>query len=278
MKLVIADRIAPSIDSVLNNVSDASGIQLLTATLLYPIQLYADFAGYTNMAIGLGTMFGFSLSPNFNRPFASLSTGELWRRWHISLSSWVRDYVYMPLSAETRHWKRHGIYFSIIVTFVVIGVWHGAGWTFAIYGLIQGLIIIYETAATDFRKTVRSHCAPWLYQSVMIVRTYILFALSLLFFRVARMSDVMYVYRHLFDGFNSSIKELRLGMTDTQWIVFGIAVVFMLTTEYINSRHDIISWTAKRNTWQRWTIYFGIMLLIFLCGAFGVENFIYIQF
>lgn len=278
LKLVIADRIAPSLDSVLNNVRDATGAQLMQATMLYPIQLYADFAGYTHMAIGLGMIFGFKLSPNFDRPFVSLSTGELWRRWHQSLSFWVRDYVFMPLSAETRTLGRWGIYLSILVTFVAIGVWHGAGWTFALYGVFQGIVIIYETAATKFRDNIRGTFGDHIYRPLMMIRTYILFALSLLFFRVAKISDVFYTYRHIFDGMKTNIKEMRLGMGDQDWIVFGIAVVVMFIIEYINSRHNLIAWSAKCKVWQRWTMYVVATLLIFLFGAFGVENFIYIQF
>ncbi len=278
MKLVIADRIAPSIDRVFNDVKIASGMQLLQATMLYPIQLYADFSGYTNMALGLGMMFGFKLSPNFDRPFASLSTSELWRRWHKSLSFWVRDYVFLPLSAETRSWKRWGIYFSLLVTFVTIGVWHGAGWTFAIYGLFQGIIIIYETATSKFHESFRSYLGNNIYKPMMMIRTYILFALSLLFFRLANIGDVFYIYRHLFGGFQNNIKEMRLGMTDQQWIVFGIAVVLMLLIEYLHSRHDLIEWSAQKRAWLRWPMFLAMIMTIFLFGAFGVENFIYIQF
>lgn len=278
MKLVIADRVAPSLDSVFNDVRDATGAQLLQATMLYPIQLYADFAGYTNMAIGIGMMFGFKLSPNFDRPFVSLSTGELWRRWHQSLSFWVRDYVFMPLSAETRSMGRWGIYLSLLVTFVAIGVWHGAGWTFALYGLFQGIVIIYETAAAKFRDGMRNVLGDRIYKPLMMVRTYILFALSLLFFRVARISDVFYTYQHLFDGIKTNVKEMRLGMCDHDWIVFGIAVVLMLLIEYVNSKHDLIAWSERRVAWQRWPMYVIATMLIFLFGAFGVENFIYIQF
>lgn len=278
MKLVIADRIAPSLDTVFSNVYEATGSQLLTVTLIYPIQLYADFAGYTLMAIGLGRMFGFTLSPNFDRPFISLTTGELWRRWHISLSSWVRDYVFMPMSAATRTWKRWGIYGSLIVTFVVIGVWHGAGWAFAFYGLFQGVIVVYETAASGFRDRVHSLLPDSIYRPLQMIRTYVLFALSLLFFRLPKIDDAMYTYRHLFDGFETNIKELRLGMTDSQWIYFGVAVLLMFLLDYAHSRVDILKWTARRPAWQRWPIYFATILLIFLFGAFGVENFIYVQF
>ena len=272
LKLVIADRIAPSMDMVLDNVRGSSGMQLLVATLVYPIQLYADFAGYTAMAIGFGRMLGFGFHPNFNRPFVSQTTGELWRRWHMTLSYWVRDYVFVPLNASLRRFGRIGIYVALLVTFVAIGVWHGAGWTFACYGLFQGIVIIYETVAK------RQRVGDKVWQTVMIVRTYLLFALSLLFFRVANVRDVFYTYRHLFDGFDSNIKELRLGMTDYYWIVFAVAVIIMFVMEYANSRKSLIAWTERLAAPVRWIVYFGIVLCIFLFGSFGVENFIYIQF
>lgn len=278
MKLVIADRIAPFLNAVFGAVHGASGIQLLESTLLYPIQLYADFAGYTNMAIGFGIMFGFKLSPNFNRPFVSITTGELWRRWHMSLSFWVRDYVFVPLSAETRRWKSWGIYFSLLVTFTAIGVWHGAGWNYAIYGLIQGVIIIYETAAAKQRGWLENHMLKHIYKPLFILRTYLLFAFSLLFFRIEKMSDICYVYRHIFDGVNTTMKETNLGMPDFNWIAFGIAVVLMFVFEYFNSKHDLLKLVTRQKIWFRWAIYYVMIMLIFLFGAFGVEDFIYIQF
>lgn len=278
MKLLIADRISPYLDNVFNSVHNASGIQLMEATLLYPIQLYADFAGYTHMAIGFGTMFGFKLAPNFNRPFASLTTSDLWRRWHMSLSYWVRDYVYVPLSAETRKWKSWGIYFSVLVTFIIIGIWHGAGWTFAIYGMIQGVIIIWELMSQKYRDNLRRHVNKNIYVPLFIVRTYLLFALSLLFFRVTKMQDVFYIFRHLFDGIKLSSHETSLGMSDTHWILFGIITLLLFVFEYFNSKHDLIIALSKQKTWVRWCIYFTVITCIFLLGAFGVENFIYIQF
>lgn len=278
LKLVIADRIAPSMDMVLDNVRSSSGMQLLVATMVYPIQLYADFAGYTAMAIGFGRMLGFSFHPNFNRPFVSQTTGELWRRWHMTLSYWVRDYVFVPLNASLRGWDKWGTYVSLLVTFVAIGVWHGAGLTFACYGLFQGLVIIYETAAKKQRDRLREIIGAKVWKAIMIVRTYLLFALSLLFFRVARVDDVFYTYRHMFDGFASSAKELRLGMRDYDWIVFGIAVVIMLLLEYANNRRSLILWTERLNAPVRWVVYLGIVFCIFIFGSFGVENFIYIQF
>lgn len=278
LKLVIADRIGPSLDMVLDNVRESSGMQLLVATMLYPIQLYADFAGYTCMALGLGRMLGFELKPNFDRPFISQSTGELWRRWHMTLSFWVRDYVFTPLNASLRKWKKWGICTSLLVTFVSIGIWHGAGWTFAIYGLFQGVIIIYETLAAKPRNRMKQKTGEKAWKIIMMVRTYLLFALSLLFFRVSKINDVFYTYRHLFDGINTSVKELRLGMCDYDWIVFGVAVILMFILEFFNSRHDLILRSEHLHPIKRWICYVAVVLVIFLFGNFGIENFIYIQF
>lgn len=278
LKVVIADRISPSLDIVLNDVRDATGMQILVATLLYPIQLYSDFAGYTCMALGLGRMLGFRLHPNFDRPFVSRSTGELWRRWHESLSFWVRDYVFTPLNASLRSYGRWGVYLSLFVTFVVIGVWHGAGWTFACYGLFQAILVVEEAILGKRREQWYGSLGKHIGGALMMTRTYILFALSLLFFRVAKISDVFYAYQHLFDGFDSSVKELRLGMSDQAWIVFGIATLVMLVVEYANSRHNLIIATERLRPVLRWTVYFSVLLIILFYGSFGVENFIYIQF
>lgn len=278
MKVVIADRISPSLDIVLDNVREATGIQLLTATALYPIQLYADFGGYTCMALGLGRMLGFNLQPNFNRPFIAKSTGELWRRWHMTLSFWIRDYVFTPLNASLRGWGRWGTYVSLLITFVSIGVWHGAGWTFAFYGLFQGIVIIIETFLDKRRELIYGIFGKCLGNALKIVRTYILFALSLLFFRINRLSDVFYTYTHMLNGFQTSIKELRLGMTDFYWIVFGVAVILLFLVEHFNDKKNLITASEHLKTPWRWMLYFGILFIIMFYGSFGVENFIYIQF
>lgn len=278
LKLVIADRLGPALDLVLNSVQEASGAQLLLATLLYPIQLYADFAGYTCMAIGFGAMMGFRLQPNFDRPFISTTTGELWRRWHISLSSWVRDYVFMPLSGSLRGWGKTGVYVSLFCTFVIIGVWHGAGWTFALYGMFQSVLVIYETAFKAQREQLKKRMGDTLWNTIMMVRTYLLFALSLLFFRLPHIEDVFYTYRHLLDGMDNNIRELRLGISDHYWIILSIAVLIMFAGEYLNSRKSLLDWTEEQKPVVRWCGYFAFILAIFTYGAFGVENFIYIQF
>ena len=156
-KLLIANQISPQTDVMFHSIHDLSGVQLLMTCLLYPIELYADFSGYTDIAIGGAYMFGIKLSPNFNRPFAARSTADFWRRWHMSLSFWVHDYLYVPLTAGTRNWGQWGIYFSLLITFLALGLWHGAGLTFAIYGLIQGVLICWEMKTAAFRNNPVSY-------------------------------------------------------------------------------------------------------------------------
>lgn len=277
-KVLIADRLAPHLDSIFASVQDASGAQLLLAGLLYPIELYADFSGYTDMAIGGAMMFGYRLSPNFNRPFVAKTITDFWRRWHMSLSFWVRDYLYQPIAASKRYWGQWGIVYALVVTFVLLGVWHGAGWNYVIYGLIQGLIISYEMVTVAYRNKVETSVGKHVFGAYSILRTYLLFAFSLLFFRLPSLSDAGYMISHLSFNLHTSIKELRLGMTDQKCIVTGVAVVLLFLYEYFMSKQDLLQALNQRHRIIRWGVYYLIVLLMFLFGQFGSEDFIYLQF
>ena len=277
-KVLIADRLAPHLDSIFASVQDASGAQLLLTGLLYPIELYADFSGYTDMAIGGAMMFGYRLSPNFNRPFVAKTITDFWRRWHMSLSFWVRDYLYQPIAANKRYWGQWGIVYALVVTFVLLGVWHGAGWNYVIYGLIQGLIISYEMVTVAYRNKVETSVGKHVFGVYSILRTYLLFAFSLLFFRLPLLSDAGYMISHLSFNMHTSIKELRLGMTDQECIVAGVAVVLLFLYEYFMSKRDLLQALSRCHRIIRWSIYYLLVLLMFLFGQFGSEDFIYLQF
>ena len=277
-KVLIADRLAPHLDNIFASVQDASGAQLLLAGLLYPIELYADFSGYTDMAIGGAMMFGYRLSPNFNRPFVAKTITDFWRRWHMSLSFWVRDYLYQPIAASKRYWGQWGIVYALVVTFVLLGVWHGAGWNYVIYGLIQGLIISYEMVTVAYRNKVETSVGKHVFGVYSILRTYLLFAFSLLFFRLPSLSDAGYMISHLSFNLHTSIKELRLGMTDQECIVAGVAVVVLFLYEYFMSKRDLLQALSERHRIIRWGVYYLLVLLMFLFGQFGSEDFIYLQF
>ena len=277
-KLVLADHIAPYIDGVFSSMHTASGVQLLMACLLYPIELYADFSGYTDMAIGIGMLFGLKLSPNFAHPFTAQTTAEFWRRWHISLSSWVRDYLFLPLSSFTRRWGKWGVAASLMVTFIALGVWHGAGWTFAVYGFIQGLVIVWELRTERIRNKVRKHIGGWLFATLSIIRTYLIFAVSLVFFEAQSVSDAFYFLRNISFQTHASWKEINIGMSDHICIVAGAALLLMLLYDFFMSKGDLHRRLEKQPILLRWTIYYLIVFALLAYGKFGTENFIYLQF
>lgn len=277
-KLLLADHIAPYIDDVFHSMHTVSGIERLMACLLYPIELYADFSGYTDMAIGTGMLFGLKLSPNFAHPFAAQTTAEFWRRWHISLSSWVRDYLFLPLSSFTRRWGQWGMAASLMVTFIALGIWHGAGWTFAVYGLIQGLVIVWKLRTERIRNKVKGYIGKPLFATLSVVRTYLIFAVSLVFFKAQSISDAFYFLRNISFQSHVSWKEINIGMSDHICIVTGATLLLILLYDFFMSRGDLHLRFEKQPALFRWTVYYLIVFAVFAYGKFGTEDFIYLQF
>ena len=277
-KLILADYISPSIDGIFNSIHTASGIQLLMACLLYPVELYGDFSGYTDIALGGACMLGFKLSPNFNRPFIAQTTAEFWRRWHMSLSFWVRDYLYLPLSSGMRRWGQWGVFLSLSLTFAGLGAWHGAGWNYIIYGLIQGLIIFYEMKTAMIRNKIKNWIGNPLFTTLSILRTYLLFAFSLIFFRLESVSDALYYIRNISFSTHASWKEVSIGIPDHNCIVAGSALVLILVYEYFMSKRDLLEALEKQPMLVRWGIYYLLAIMFFTLGQFNSDSFIYLQF
>lgn len=277
-KLILADYISPYIDGIFNSIHTASGIQLLMACLLYPIELYGDFSGYTDIALGGACMLGFKLSPNFNRPFIAQTTAEFWRRWHMSLSFWVRDYLYLPLSSGMRRWGQWGVFLSLSLTFAGLGAWHGAGWNYIIYGLIQGLIIFYEMKTAMIRNKIKNWIGNPLFATLSIFRTYLLFAFSLIFFRLESVSDALYYIRNISFSTHASWKEVSIGIPDHNCIVAGSALVLILVYEYFMSKRDLLEALEKQPMLVRWGIYYLLAIMFFTLGQFNSDSFIYLQF
>ena len=277
-KLILADYISPYIDGIFNSIHTASGIQLLMACLLYPVELYGDFSGYTDIALGGACMLGFKLSPNFNRPFIAQTTAEFWRRWHMSLSFWVRDYLYVPLSSGMRRWGQWGVFLSLSLTFAGLGAWHGAGWNYIIYGLIQGLIIFYEMKTAMICNKIKNWIGNPLFTTLSILRTYLLFAFSLIFFRLESVSDALYYIRNISFSTHASWKEVSIGIPDHNCIVAGSALVLILVYEYIMSKRDLLEALEKQPMLVRWGIYYLLAIMFFTLGQFNSDSFIYLQF
>ncbi len=277
-KLILAGYIAPYIDGIFNSIHTASGAQLLMACLLYPIELYGDFSGYTDIALGGSYMLGFKLSNNFNRPFIAQTTADFWRRWHMSLSFWIRDYLYMPLSAALRKWEEKGIFLSLMITFVAIGMWHGTGWNYVIYGAIQGVVICYEMKTPKLHKWIKNKLGYPLFAALSIIRTYLIFAISLIFFRLDSVREAIYYIRHISFHVNSTWKEINIGMPDHNCIVAGSALVMILVYEYFMDKQNLFELLGRQPICVRWGVYYLLIIILFALGQFSSDNFIYLQF
>ncbi|WP_421943913.1 MBOAT family O-acyltransferase [Pedobacter sp.] len=193
MKMCVADRLAIYVDAIFDNAAHHNGTSLTFASLLYPIQMYADFAGYSHMAIGVACILGIKVTENFKRPFFSQNIAEYWRKWHISLTGWLTDYVFMPLNIRFRNIERWGSIFAIILTFVLIGLWHGAAWTFALFGLYHGLLYIPLMLSGAFfkkSKIKKNNFGLPVFASVYkMLGTYLLVAFGLILFRTTSLDS-----------------------------------------------------------------------------------------
>ena len=270
MKVVVADRVALYVDTVLPHYMNYTGVTCFAASVLYSIQIYADFAGYSLMAIGVGKTLGFELTENFRRPYFSISITDFWHRWHISLSTWLRDYVYIPLGGSRCSKLRN--YWNIFVTFLVSGIWHGANWTFVVWGCLHGLFQIVEKAL----GIQKLKGGKWYEKIGRILITFILVTFAWIFFRMPTLADGWGVVTRIFDP--SLPKTLYVhGFTVTAYIGIGLSILlfkdirdefFPNRLQFFNNRHVVV----------RWLSYLFVMVVILMAGVFSADQFIYANF
>jgi len=277
MKLVVADRLGIYVDAVYGNILQHNGTSLLFASFLYPFQLYADLGGYSLIAIGLANIVGINVIQNFKRPFCATSMSEFWRRWHISLISWLTDYIYTPLSFSLRKLKIWGIIIALMTTFLISGIWHGAAVTFIVWGLIQGLFLSIE-ALTNKKKTAfetkHSLSKKKWYIAAGIGFTFLLFSVSQVFGRAGNITEALLVYNRVF----STSGSLFIGTPAT--LIYSLIGLTMLlfkdfTDEFTPSRFSLFE---NRHKFIRVASYSSIIILIILIGVFDGGQFIYFQF
>ena len=269
MKVIVADRVALYVDTVFPSYMNYTGVTCFVASLLYTIQIYADFAGYSLMAIGVGKTLGFELTENFRRPYFAVSVTDFWRRWHISLSTWLKDYVYIPLGGSRCSKLRN--YWNIFVTFLVSGIWHGANWTFIIWGIWHGVFQIIEKAMGQQKCEY-----GWFGKSIKILITFLLVNFAWIFFRMPTLGDAVGMIGRIFDL--SLPKTLYVsGFTDLAFMLFGVLMLIMkdVTDEFFSSRFKVMD---NRYSVVRWCSYLLIMVAILLTGVFGADQFIYANF
>jgi D-alanyl-lipoteichoic acid acyltransferase DltB (MBOAT superfamily) len=280
LKIVIADRLGILVDQVFNNVMNYNGFPLMLATMFFSFQIYCDFAGYSFIAIGAAQMMGFRLMDNFRRPYFSKSVSEFWKRWHISLSSWFKDYLYIPLGGNRVKVKRW--YFNLMIVFLISGLWHGANWTFLAWGGLHGFYILFAIITKNTRNKLAEKFKlikfPKIHKLFKIFITFILINLAWIVFRSNSIKDAFYIFTHLLSNFTFNLSGINLGLTWDGLIIAFASIFFMEFVHLIQERKGMRHFLSQRSLIVRWTIYLIILLAILLFGVFESRAFIYFQF
>ena len=279
-KVVIADRLSPFVDLVYDHPHNYHGFQIILATIFFTFQIFCDFSGYSDIALGTAEVMGFKLMVNFNRPYFSKSISEFWKRWHISLSTWFRDYLYISLGGNRVSKSRS--YLNQFIVFMISGLWHGANWTFVIWGSLHGFYLIMGNITKEIRGKVSQQIGltktGWLNKLVEVGTTFGLVAFAWIFFRAANFSDAILIIKN---GMHLSLTQLGLYMLGTDAYNFRLCFVFILLMELVHLQlrsGDLNYLMKKQTTFVRWVSYVVILLLIINFGVFGDHQFIYFQF
>ncbi len=286
-KVVIADRLALLVDNVYSQPAQFTGVGLTIATVFFAFQIYCDFSGYSDIAIGAAQVMGHRLMRNFNRPYFASSIVDFWRRWHISLSSWFRDYLYIPLGGS--HVRVPRFCLNVLVVFVVSGLWHGANWTFIVWGFLHGLYYLAGRGTRSFRETVAqisglSKC-PRLHRFVQVTVTFILVCFAWILFRANSLSDALTVISRLSTGwgsiwgtpgFEALVSSFDIPQKEC-WqglLLIGLLVV----VQYLHGSRQVTELVARLNRPLRWSVYTLLVLMILNLGVAQKIPFIYFQF
>lgn len=290
LKMVVADRSALLVNTVYGNYRMYGSTALVMATIFFAVQIYCDFASYSYLALGAAKIMGFDIIQNFEAPYLSKSISEFWRRWHISLSSWLRDYLYIPLGGNRKGTVRKHI--NTMIVFLVSGIWHGAQWGYVVWGLLHGGYIVIGEITKPFRKKAvekfHVHTEAFSYKVLQTVLTFILVCFSWIFFKTEQLSAAIEVIRRiivkwdpwtLFDG-----TMYTWGLTDKDFRITIFVIIILLVVDYIKKKkkESMIAILNRQNIWFRWGIYLFICCAIYVWGQYGAghdpQAFLYFSF
>lgn len=290
-KVVIADRLALLVNHVYADPGEQSAPALLLATYFFAFQIYCDFSGYSDIAIGTARIMGIDLMRNFNRPYHSKSIHEFWSRWHISLSTWFRDYLYIPLGGNRV--ARSRLYANVMIVFVVSGLWHGANWTFVVWGMLHGFYILAGQWTVRLRETVCRAVGltrfAGVHKTLQMLITFHLVLLSWIFFRAQSIGGALDIIRRIlrFEDAGEFLAVITtqgkaafvLGMGRYELTIAVISIVVMeLVHLFERQRERVPAKTAETPLWRRYVVSYVLILIILVFGEFSSNEFIYFQF
>jgi len=280
-KTAVADLVAPVVNTIYTNPRDFAGPMLCLATALFTVQIFCDFSGYSDMAVGLARVLGYDLTINFRHPYSAKSIAEFWQRWHISLSTWLRDYLYIPLGGNRVSTVRWGA--IILIVFLVSGLWHGANWTFVVWGALHGLYFVGGAMTRRLRVRLAELSGLTLFPRVwaieQVMATNLLVAIAWIFFRARTVSDAIYTVSHLwnFAGFESE-NLFRAGLPRFEMALVPLAITIVFCGEYFRLHRPPRWELAWKRRPVRWLAYAGGIYGVVFFGVFQHIEFIYFQF
>ena len=289
MKVVIADRLSIFVDTVYNNSARANGSVLLLATILFALQVYCDFASYSVIALGVAKTMGFTLMRNFRFPYSSKSLAEFWDRWHISLSKWFEDYIYQPFVWGSKN-KQLATYTGFVLVFIVSGFWHGARWTYVLWGIIHALYRVVGAMTRKkrrkFYKKIGLSSHEKLYNAGRIFTTFALVDFTYIFFRADTISQAFRIVKSIIFNFDISVlfteKLFSYGLDWQDMLVAAVALAVLWIVDILQSKTDLSEKVLNMNIPVKWTICLALILSILIFGVYGPQYdatpFIYFQF
>ena len=285
-KVVIADRLALLVNPVFAQPAEYGGLTLVLAAVLFAFQIYCDFSGYSDIARGAARTLGIELMLNFNRPYFACNISDFWRRWHISLSTWFNDYVYMPLAFALKERGRAGVALAAVTTFFLSGLWHGANWTFIVWGLLHGAAISWEAVTRKRRRAWAARVPKPLWSAGSWAVTFGFVCLGYIFFRSASLADAGTFLARIPDGLASQLQSyqgfrgafLALDPQLVQLPLACVGIAALLAGDAWQARADVSAFIARRPRWVRWCAYGALLLVIGFFGVFEEVAFIYFQF
>ena len=283
-KVVIADRLSIIVNQIYNNPNEYDGFALLLGSVFFAFQIFCDFSGYSDVAIGVAKVFGFDLMQNFRIPYYSKNISEFWKRWHISLSTWFRDYVYIPLGGNKV--KKPRWFFNLFITFFISGIWHGANWTFVAWGALHGFYLIAAILLAGLKNKI-NHLLfldrnPFVFKLVQVLTTFILVDFAWIFFRANSMSDALLIIQKIGQinfVLSQWIESLyTIGTDKTGLIVAVLSILIMEVVHLFDRDESFINKLNRLSTPKRWALYYVFILYFLFFGTFSQQDFIYFQF
>ena len=286
-KFVIADRLGVIVDTVYSDPGSYAGAGVLIATFVYTFQIYCDFAAGSTLAIGCATVFGYKIPINFRQPYLSASVQEFWRRWHISLSSWFRDYLYIPLGGNRKGRLRK--YLNVVIVFLCSGLWHGANLTFVLWGALHGIYQVIGGCTKNLRGHIKQalHIRPdsRLNRCWMTVCTFVLCSFAWLFFRANSIYDIRVLLRQILlfrPAQLCSVSTYELGVLLPEGVFIILCLLFTVGVDIAAARTDLYAWLSAKPAAVRWAIYIVALVVLVVFGCYGPgyrsSDFIYAQF